>query len=97
LHPFPVEQLQEVLEGYGNLSEVVWLQEEPKNMGAWHYIAPRIRELLDTIRPVNSVPLTYVGRPERASPAEGSSDDHAEEQSRIVSEAISRQLSAVSL
>jgi len=90
LHPFPVEELRGVLEGYNNLSEVVWLQEEPKNMGAWFYTAPRIRELLDTIRPANSVPLTYVGRPERASPAEGSSDDHAEEQSRIVSEAVSQ-------
>jgi 2-oxoglutarate dehydrogenase E1 component len=97
LHPFPAEQLQGVLEGYGNLNEVVWLQEEPKNMGAWYYAAPRIRELLDSIRPANSIPLSYVGRPERASPAEGSSDDHAEEQSRIVSAAISRQLSAVSL
>jgi 2-oxoglutarate dehydrogenase E1 component len=79
-----------VLEGHGNLNEVVWLQEEPKNMGAWLYAAPRIRELLDTIQPTGSIPLSYVGRPERASPAEGSSDDHTEEQSRIVSTAISQ-------
>ncbi len=90
LHPFPAEQLRAVLEGYPNLNEVVWLQEEPKNMGAWLYIAPRIRELLDTIRPESGMPLSYAGRPERASPAEGSSDDHSEEQSRIVSVAISQ-------
>jgi 2-oxoglutarate dehydrogenase E1 component len=90
LHPFPVDELRGVLEGYPNLNEVIWLQEEPKNMGAWLYIAPRIRELLDTIQPEGGVPLSYVGRPERASPAEGSSDDHSEEQSRIVSTAISQ-------
>ena len=59
-------------------------------MGAWLYIAPRIRELLDTMLPDSDITLSYVGRPERASPAEGSSDDHAEEQSRIVSTAISQ-------
>jgi 2-oxoglutarate dehydrogenase E1 component len=97
LHPFPTEQIQSVLEGYGNLNEVIWLQEEPKNMGAWYYVAPRIRELLDAIRPAGSIPLSYVGRPERASPAEGSSDDHTEEQSRIVSAAVSLQRSTVSI
>mgnify|MGYP003476684565 CR=1 FL=1 len=92
LHPFPADQLRVVLDGYPNLSEVVWLQEEPKNMGAWLYIAPRISELLDTVRPAGSIPLSYVGRPERASPAEGSSDDHSEEQSRIVRSAVSRSM-----
>ncbi|HYI14442.1 MAG TPA: 2-oxoglutarate dehydrogenase E1 component, partial [Thermomicrobiales bacterium] len=96
LHPFPADELRAVLEGYPNLNEVIWLQEEPKNMGAWLYIAPRIRELLDTLQPEGGIPLSYAGRPERASPAEGSSDDHSEEQSRIVSAAIIRQLSAVS-
>jgi len=96
LHPFPIDELQAILEGYPNLNDVIWLQEEPKNMGAWLYIAPRIRELLDSIQPDGDIPLSYAGRPERASPAEGSSDDHTEEQSRIVSAAISRQLSAVS-
>jgi 2-oxoglutarate dehydrogenase E1 component len=90
LHPFPVDELRSVLDGYPNLNEVIWLQEEPKNMGAWLYIAPRIRELLDTLQPEGGIPLSYVGRPERASPAEGSSDDHSEEQSRIVSSAISQ-------
>ncbi|MGH9174302.1 MAG: 2-oxoglutarate dehydrogenase E1 component, partial [Vicinamibacterales bacterium] len=44
LHPFPERELRAVLEGYPNLNEVIWLQEEPKNMGAWLVIAPRIRE-----------------------------------------------------
>lgn len=97
LHPFPAEQLNAILSSYPNLTEVVWLQEEPKNMGAWHYIAPLIRDLLDTLGDDGSIPLSYVGRPERASPAEGSADDHGEEQSRIVSVAVGRQLAAASV
>jgi 2-oxoglutarate dehydrogenase E1 component len=83
LHPFPAEQLRDVLAGYPGLGEVVWLQEEPRNMGAWSYVAPRLQELVG-----RETPVRYVGRPERASPAEGSSDVHAEEQSRIVAEAF---------
>jgi 2-oxoglutarate dehydrogenase E1 component len=97
LHPFPADALRAVLEGYASVEEIVWLQEEPKNMGAWNYIAPRIRELLDQIRPDGRLSLSYAGRPERASPAEGSAEDHAEEQSRIIQIAVSRQLSAVGM
>jgi 2-oxoglutarate dehydrogenase complex dehydrogenase (E1) component-like enzyme len=45
LHPFPAELLRDVLAGYPGLSEVVWLQEEPRNMGAWSYVAPRLQEV----------------------------------------------------
>ncbi|MDP9375902.1 MAG: 2-oxoglutarate dehydrogenase E1 component, partial [Chloroflexota bacterium] len=83
LYPFPAEELQRVLAGYPNLGEVVWLQEEPANMGAWTYIAPRLAALLP-----EGVPLRYLGRPERASTAEGSADDHAREQARIVEAAF---------
>jgi 2-oxoglutarate dehydrogenase E1 component len=83
LHPFPAELLRDVLAGYPGLGEIVWLQEEPKNMGAWAYMAPRLQELVG-----RETLVRYVGRPERASPAEGSSDVHADEQSRIVTEAL---------
>jgi 2-oxoglutarate dehydrogenase E1 component len=83
LHPFPAGDLRAVLDGYPGLSELIWLQEEPKNMGAWRYIAPLLSEL------AGDRPLRYVGRPERASPAEGSADIHAVEQARIVEEAFS--------
>jgi 2-oxoglutarate dehydrogenase E1 component len=84
LYPFPAEELRAVLqERYGRARDVVWLQEEPRNMGAWTFVAPRLRELL---RPEQT--LRYVGRPERASPAEGWADVHAAEQRRIVEEAL---------
>lgn len=83
LAPFPVEALSSVLDRYANLEEVVWAQEEPRNMGAWSYIEPRLRELLAAREQPS--PVAYVGRPERASPAEGSPERHAIEQARIVS------------
>ena len=83
LYPFPASRLQSVIGSYPKVSEVVWLQEEPENMGAWRYIEPKLRELLGS-----DLPLRYIGRTEQASPAEGSSDDHMEEQQRIVSAAF---------
>jgi 2-oxoglutarate dehydrogenase E1 component len=83
LYPFPADALQEVIAGYPHLREIVWLQEEPQNMGAWAYVAPRLQPLLPA-----EVPLRYVGRPERASPAEGLANAHATEQARIVEEAL---------
>ncbi|MGH2447290.1 MAG: 2-oxoglutarate dehydrogenase E1 component, partial [Chloroflexota bacterium] len=79
LYPFPREELSALVSGYPNLRHVVWAQEEPENMGAWSYIAPRLRQVLP-----ENVPLCYVGRPRRASPAEGSPIVHGEEQNRII-------------
>ena len=83
LYSFPAAEIQKVLARYPNVQEVVWLQEEPKNMGAWSYVAPRLKALL----PVD-MPFVYVGRAESASPAEGSQSDHAEEQQRIINHAV---------
>jgi 2-oxoglutarate dehydrogenase E1 component len=86
LAPFPAEELTRVLARYPKLEEIVWAQEEPRNMGAWGYIEPRIRDLLrEKDRPL---PVRYVGRPERASPAEGSHERHVAEQARIVQTAL---------
>jgi 2-oxoglutarate dehydrogenase E1 component len=60
---------------------VVWAQEEPKNMGAWTYVSPRLR-----VSTGNAMIVRYIGRPERASPAEGYGSAHKAEQERIVSE-----------
>ena len=84
LYPFPYGDLRLALEGYPNLREVVWLQEEPRNMGAWVFISSRVRELLP-----DGVELSYVGRPKAASTAEGSSRRHAVEQNRILAAALS--------
>jgi 2-oxoglutarate dehydrogenase E1 component len=82
LAPFQKTALRKTLGLYPNLREIVWLQEEPKNMGAWTFMEPRLREM------AGDIPVHYDGRPERASPAEGAADLHATEQARIVSAAF---------
>jgi 2-oxoglutarate dehydrogenase E1 component len=84
LYPFPEEQLAKELAALPGLREIVWTQEEPRNMGAWSFVAPRLQKLLP-----EGVELRYVGRPERASPAEGYAHRHTAEQNRIVRAALS--------
>jgi 2-oxoglutarate dehydrogenase E1 component len=83
LFPFPADELGAVLAAYPGLREVIWLQEEPENMGAWWFVERRLRRLLGS-----RIELRHVGRPEMASPAEGWSDAHADEQRRIVGEIL---------
>ncbi|GAB4454750.1 MAG: 2-oxoglutarate dehydrogenase E1 component [Armatimonadaceae bacterium] len=83
LNPFPADDLRTLLASYPNLTEVVWVQEEPQNMGAWFFVEPRLRALLG-----EGISLRYIGRPEAASPAEGSLALHTVEQARIISEAF---------
>ena len=83
LYPWPHEGVQEILDRYASIEEVVWAQEEPKNMGAWTFVAPRLRAAVG-----NAMPIRYVGRPERASPAEGYPAPHTEQQERIIREAL---------
>ncbi|HVP70837.1 MAG TPA: hypothetical protein VMS45_05880, partial [Gemmatimonadaceae bacterium] len=83
LYPWPHEQLAAVLDKYPNVEDVVWAQEEPKNMGAWTFVSPRLRGSVG-----NATPIRYVGRPERASPAEGYQTTHAKQQAQIVKEAL---------
>ncbi len=87
LYPFPTNELQGLVGWYRNLEEVVWLQEEPANMGAWTYMFPRLRELLDSqmhLPYLKDVPIRYVGRSESATTAEGGHLQHKEEQARIL-------------
>ena len=84
LYPFPIEQAKALLAGYPNVREVVWVQEEPQNMGAFRAIRHRLEEA----KPEH-VPLLYVGRPWRASPSEGYPTAHLREQDRIVRAALS--------
>jgi 2-oxoglutarate dehydrogenase E1 component len=83
LYSFPWSEAREVLARYPRLEELVWVQEEPRNMGAWSYLAPKLEELAPA-----GVVVGYIGRPERASPAEGYPAAHAAEQSRIIREAL---------
>jgi 2-oxoglutarate dehydrogenase E1 component len=83
LYPFPVAAYDELLSRYPNITELVWAQEEPQNMGAWRAIRHRLEEGLPA-----EVELRYVGRPWRASPSEGYPTAHLLEQDRIVREAL---------
>jgi 2-oxoglutarate dehydrogenase E1 component len=83
LYPFAKEQLTALISSYPSLKEIVWVQEEPRNMGAWSVMQRRMPELLP-----EGVELGYVGRPPRASPGEGYAAAHRTEQARIVREAL---------
>ncbi len=83
LYPFPARELEALVERYPNLEEVVWTQEEPRNMGALSYVGPRLRAVVP-----REVQLRHVSRPERASPAEGKTSKHNATQARIVRESL---------
>lgn len=83
LYPFPAPALTGLIESYPNVREVVWAQEEPRNMGALTFIGPRLRSVVP-----RKVPLAHASRPERASPAEGKSSDHVKQQHELVLEAL---------
>jgi multifunctional 2-oxoglutarate metabolism enzyme len=84
LYPFPFTQIRELVESYPNLSDVHWVQEEPRNMGAWDFVTGRIRSQLP-----EGINLGYGGRDRRSSPSEGYPQSHQEEQARIVHAALS--------
>ena len=86
LYPFAAEQAAEILSAYSNDVEVVWAQEEPRNMGAWHFIHDQIEPLLDA----SGRDVRYVGRPASASPATGSGKRHQAEQAAIIEDALTR-------
>lgn len=82
LYPFPEQRIRTLIGGYQNLEEVVWAQEEPKNMGAWFFMEPRLREIL------GDIPVRYVGKPARPSPAQGSGRFHKQEHASLVADAL---------
>jgi 2-oxoglutarate dehydrogenase E1 component len=86
LYPFPFHALRKELAQYRD-AEFVWCQEEPKNMGAWTFVNPRIEEVLTQIGARWPRPA-FAGRPESASPATGLHRRHVEEQARLVAEAL---------
>ncbi|UFJ42017.1 2-oxoglutarate dehydrogenase E1 component [Brevibacillus humidisoli] len=83
LYPFPEEEIKTVVGRCKRLREIVWVQEEPRNMGAWTYLEPRLRNIAP-----EQVAVRYIGRPRRSSPAEGQPDLHKIEQNRILQEAL---------
>jgi 2-oxoglutarate dehydrogenase E1 component len=83
LYPFPEGQLLELMGRYPKLREVLWVQEEPRNMGARAHMFPRLMQIMPA-----GIHFGFIGRPERASPGEGYPAAHIDEQNRIVTTAI---------
>jgi 2-oxoglutarate dehydrogenase E1 component len=81
-YPFPKSALREIFASYPNATQLVWCQEEPKNMGGWTFIRSRLEGLMGDIR------ARYVGRAASASPATGSYAIHELEQKQLVDEAL---------
>ena len=84
LYPFPSEKISEIVSRYPNVKELVWVQEEPKNMGSWSFANPYIQEIAGDKK------VSYVGRIHRSSPSEGDGESHTIEQKRIIDEALNR-------
>jgi 2-oxoglutarate dehydrogenase E1 component len=84
LYPFPVDDIKALIARYPKLEQVMWLQEEPRNMGARKFVLPKLRDLVVP----EGITITDVSRPERASPAEGYPAAHQAEQARIVAAAF---------
>jgi 2-oxoglutarate dehydrogenase E1 component len=83
LYPFPQVEVERLLASYVNLTEVVWLQEEPANMGARKWVVPLLHQAAPP-----GVGIRTVSRPERSSPAEGYPAAHKAEQQRLVRETL---------
>jgi 2-oxoglutarate dehydrogenase E1 component len=86
LFPFPENTLARVLKPYTN-ADIYWCQEEPENMGAWHFVDRQIEKVLSRLDAKVWRPR-YIGRPPAASPATGSARMHMAEQSRLVTTAL---------
>jgi multifunctional 2-oxoglutarate metabolism enzyme len=84
LYPFAGPQVQDVITRYPLGAEVVWVQEEPRNMGPWRFVQEQVQPLLAETRRV----LGYAGRPESSSTATGSHKRHTQEQQAIVEAAL---------
>jgi 2-oxoglutarate dehydrogenase E1 component len=90
-YPFPEKRLREIFGSYKNATQLVWAQEEPKNMGGWTFVEPRLMNLLPQCeRPY------YVGRAASASPATGSYTIHEMEQRRLVDQALTEDAEFIS-
>ena len=85
--PFPEEVLAAELRRYPKTARYVWCQEEPRNMGAWFFVAPRIENVMEAVG-IGQGRLVYAGRKPSASPATGSHGQHEREQRQLVEDAL---------
>ncbi|HTB08679.1 MAG TPA: multifunctional oxoglutarate decarboxylase/oxoglutarate dehydrogenase thiamine pyrophosphate-binding subunit/dihydrolipoyllysine-residue succinyltransferase subunit, partial [Acidimicrobiales bacterium] len=82
LYPWPADEIDRVLQGYPKVTEVVWLQEEPENMGAWPFVHLQMHHQL------RGLAVSHVARAESASPATGSGLVHAAEQADLLARSV---------
>jgi len=82
-YPFPLKAIKETIGKYPHAKELVWCQEEPKNMGGWTFMESRLENLLPRCDRAR-----YVGRAESPSPATGNYAVHVREQDRLIREAL---------
>jgi 2-oxoglutarate dehydrogenase E1 component len=88
LYPFPQAAILAEVSRFPNAREFVWSQEEPRNMGAWTFMAPRLDEAFSSVTGKDCGNVQYRGRPSSASPSSGSAKVHQVEQERLVSETL---------
>ena len=86
IFPIPVREVLGVIEGYPHLEEVVWVQEEPENMGVWDFVRPSLEGLAGTRR------FAVLARPRSSSPAEGSAARHTQNQDDLIAQAFDLKL-----
>tara|TARA_R110001592_G_scaffold199723_1_gene448358 strand:+ start:741 stop:3578 length:2838 start_codon:yes stop_codon:yes gene_type:complete len=89
LYPFPHDDLEEVLAPYTNMEEIFWVQEEPKNMGAWYNSQHYMQRAINNLKP--GMTLNYAGRAASASPAAGYMALHLAQLEQYISEALDLQ------
>jgi 2-oxoglutarate dehydrogenase E1 component len=90
LNPYPQQVLNQLIASYPNLTDVVWTQEEPKNQGAWLFMAPKLYE--DILAIGQNIKISYAGRDASAAPACGSPYLHARQQAQLVHDALGVQV-----
>jgi 2-oxoglutarate dehydrogenase E1 component len=86
LAPFPTDDLLEMLDAYPLLEEIVWVQEEPENMGPWWFCRPYLRHIMDELQSNRELPVSLYSltRARSSSPAEGSSTLHSYNQRKLI-------------
>ena len=84
LYPFPSDTIKAIFDDLKELREIRFVQEEPENMGAYHYALPLIQDIV----PDDDIDVEYVGRIKRASPAEGSNEAYKRFQQQIIEKAL---------
>lgn len=87
LYPLPEARILAEIEKYENLEQIVWVQEEPLNQGAWYYLAPELYRMV-VPHPTKAKIVEPVARPASAAPAAGSMQIHTAQQKKLVNDAL---------